>query len=69
MQVTNLIRQVILRSLDLSRDPQCLIDSVPISVVQFHLFPVPRAIGEHIKPLLERRLPKNKPSLAIACIC
>ena len=39
MQATNLIRLVILHSLDLSRDPQCLIDSLPIPVVQFHLVP------------------------------
>ncbi|TLM99577.1 IS982 family transposase [bacterium] len=39
MQATNLIRLVILRSLDLSRDGQCLIDSLPIPVVQFHLVP------------------------------
>ena len=39
MQATNLIRLVILRSLDLSRDSQCLIDSIPIPVVQFHLVP------------------------------
>jgi len=39
MQAINLIRQVILRSLDLSRDNQCLIDSVPIPALQFHLVP------------------------------
>jgi len=39
MHRINLIRQVILRSLDLSRDRQCIIDSLPIPVVQFHLVP------------------------------
>jgi hypothetical protein len=39
MQAVNLIRQVILSNLDLSRDRQCLIDSLPIPVVQFHLVP------------------------------
>ena len=39
MHAINLIRQVILRSLDLSQDPQCIIDSLPIPVVQFHLVP------------------------------
>ena len=39
MHAVNLIRQEILVSLDLSRDPQCLIDSLPIPVVQFHLVP------------------------------
>lgn len=39
MQAMNLIRQVLLRSLDLSQDSQCIIDSLPIPVVQFHLVP------------------------------
>lgn len=39
MHVINLIRQTILRSLDLSHDHQCIIDSLPIPVVQFHLVP------------------------------
>ncbi len=39
MQAFNLIRQVILRSLDLSMDRQCRIDSLPTPVVQFHLVP------------------------------
>jgi len=39
MHLINLIRQVILRSLDLSCDRQCIIDSLPIPVVQFHLVP------------------------------
>jgi hypothetical protein len=39
MQAFTLIRQVILRSLDLSRDRQCIIDSLPTPVVQFHLVP------------------------------
>jgi hypothetical protein len=39
MGAINLIRQIMLRSLDLSLDGQCLIDSLPIPVVQFHLVP------------------------------
>jgi hypothetical protein len=39
MQAFNLIRQVVLRSLDLSMDRQCIIDSLPTPVVQFHLVP------------------------------
>ncbi|MCJ7624602.1 MAG: IS982 family transposase [Anaerolineaceae bacterium] len=39
MYMVNLIRQVILRSVDLSHDRQCIIDSLPIPVVQFHLVP------------------------------
>jgi hypothetical protein len=39
MQAINLIRQVILRSLDLSQDRQCIIDSLPVPAVQFHLVP------------------------------
>lgn len=39
MQAVNLIRTLILRSLDLSQDRQCLIDSLPIPALQFHLVP------------------------------
>jgi hypothetical protein len=39
MHAINLIRQVLLRSMDLSLDSQCIIDSLPIPVVQFHLVP------------------------------
>ena len=38
-QAINLIRRVLLRMLDLSRDKQCIIDSLPIPVVKFHLAP------------------------------
>lgn len=39
MQGFTLIRQILLRSLDLSWDRQCIIDSLPTPVVQFHLVP------------------------------
>lgn len=39
MQAMNLIRNMLLRSLDLSQDRQCLIDHLLIPVVQFHLVP------------------------------
>jgi hypothetical protein len=39
MSLTNLIRQTLLAQLDLSQDRQCVIDSLPIPVVQFHLVP------------------------------
>jgi hypothetical protein len=35
----NLIRQIMLRSLDLADDPQCVIDSLPLPVMGFHLVP------------------------------
>ncbi len=35
----NHIRQIALRALDLAEDKQCVIDSLPIPVVQFHLVP------------------------------
>jgi len=35
----NLIRQIVLQTLDVAHDPQCAIDSLPIAVVQFHLVP------------------------------
>jgi hypothetical protein len=39
MRAVNLIRQIILRGLDLSQDRQCILDSLPIPVVLFHLVP------------------------------
>lgn len=44
MFVTNLIRRLLLAQLDLAQDNQCVIDSLPIPVVQFHL--VPGSTGE-----------------------
>lgn len=38
-QAINLIRQAVLRKLDLRLDRQCVIDSLPVEVVQFHLVP------------------------------
>jgi hypothetical protein len=39
MQAFNLIRQVILSGLDLAQDRQCVIDSLPVPVIQFYLVP------------------------------
>ncbi len=39
MYAFNLIRQITLRLLDVAQDHQCVIDSLPIPVVQFHLVP------------------------------
>ena len=39
MQAFNLIRQVILSYLDLAYDRQCVVDSLPVPVVQFYLAP------------------------------
>ncbi len=35
----NLVRQAVLRSLDLAQERQCVIDSLPVPVVKFHLVP------------------------------
>jgi Transposase DDE domain len=35
----NLIRQAVLRVLDLAQDRYCVVDSLPVPVVQFHLVP------------------------------
>ena len=37
MQAFNLIRQVVLQCLDVAQDHQCIMDSLPLPVVQFHL--------------------------------
>jgi hypothetical protein len=39
MQAFNLIRRVVLQCLDVAQDRQCVIDSLPLPVVQFHLLP------------------------------
>jgi hypothetical protein len=39
LQAFNLIRRVVLQMLDLAQDRQCVIDSLPIPVVQFYLVP------------------------------
>jgi hypothetical protein len=39
MNAFNIIRQTVLRTLDLSADGQCAIDSLPVPVVKFHLGP------------------------------
>lgn len=39
MVAFNLIRQAVLQTLDVARDRQCAIDSLPVPVVQFHLVP------------------------------
>jgi len=44
MQAFNLIRRAVLSVLDLAADRQCVIDSLPVPVVQFHL--VPSSMGD-----------------------
>jgi Transposase DDE domain len=39
MYAMNMVRRALLRQLDLAQDSQCVIDSLPIPVVQFHLVP------------------------------
>jgi len=39
MLIINQIRRILLSQLDLAQDEQCIIDSLPIPVVQFHLVP------------------------------
>jgi hypothetical protein len=38
-QAINLLRRVLLQRLDLSQDGQCIIDSLPVPVLEFHLVP------------------------------
>ena len=39
MQAFNLIRRVLLHSLDIAQDRQCVVDSLPLPMVQFRLVP------------------------------
>ena len=45
MQAFNLIRRVVLHCLDVAQDRQCVMDSLPLPVVQFHLVPSSPASG------------------------
>src|SRR4051812_47561905 len=40
MHVVNLIRQILLSQMDIAQDAQCVIVSLPVPVVHFHLAPV-----------------------------
>jgi hypothetical protein len=46
MQAFNLIRRVVLQCLDVAQDRQCVIDSLPLPIVQFHLVPASPASGD-----------------------
>jgi hypothetical protein len=46
MQAFNLIRQVVLQCLDVAQDRQCVMDSLPVPVVQFHLVPSSPSRGD-----------------------
>jgi hypothetical protein len=46
MQAFNLIRRVVLHCLDVSQDRQCVMDSLPLPVVQFHLVPSASSSGD-----------------------
>ena len=39
MAAINLLRRVLLAQVELAQDQQCVIDSLPVPVVQFHLVP------------------------------
>lgn len=46
MQAFNLIRRALLQCLDIAQDRQCIIDSLPLPVVQFHLVPSSPSSGD-----------------------
>jgi IS5 family transposase len=46
MQAFNLIRRVVLHCLDVAQDRQCVMDSLPLPVVQFHLVPSAPSSGD-----------------------
>jgi hypothetical protein len=46
MQAFNLIRRVVLQCLDVAQDRQCIMDSLPLPVVQFHLVPSSPSSGD-----------------------
>jgi hypothetical protein len=46
LQAFNLIRWVLLQCLDVAQDRQCIIDSLPLPVVKFHLVPCSPSSGD-----------------------
>ena len=46
MPAFNLIRRVVLQGLDVAQDRQCVMDSLPLPVVQFHLVPSSPSRGD-----------------------
>jgi len=46
MQAFNFIRQMVLQCLDVAQDRQCVMDSLPLPVVQFHLVPSSPSSGD-----------------------
>ena len=64
MQTFNLIRRIVLSWIDVAQDRQCLIDSLPVQVVQFHLVPSSTndwaAHGITPYNILSRRAIKNR---------
>lgn len=46
MHAFNLIRRVVLQCLDVAQDRQCVLDSLPLPVVQFHLVPSAPSTGD-----------------------
>jgi len=46
MQAFNLIRRVVLQCLDVAKDRQCIVDSLPVPIVQFRLVPFAPSSGD-----------------------
>ena len=67
LQGFNCVRQVVWRTLDLAHDHQCVIDSLPVPVVQFHLVPSSTGDWAAYGATFGRVQPRNGRSTAIAC--
>ena len=68
MFAINLIRQIVLKQLELSGDEYCVIDSLPIPVVAFHLVPSSPGDWHGHGAAFGKVASKNKPFSATNCI-
>lgn len=69
MGAVNLIRQIVVQSIDIAHDPQCAIDSLPIPVVQFHLVPGASSEWATHGATFGKVPPKSSRSLATSSMC
>ena len=68
--IINRIRQMLLSDIEAASDKLCIIDSLPIPVMQFHLVhPRHQMIGHAMVPIMVESNPRNGPFSAINCIC
>ena len=69
MHSVNLLRQQVLARLDIALDAQCVIDSLPVPVMGFHLVPSSSGDWPPMALILASALPRKSRCLATNCMC